>query len=139
MVIKQSEKIIEYCEKFIDELPEEFFEKDISQNSEYGVGCYFKEKVHIGFLLWIGFTPPILERNPKFAFSVAVNTEKPLSFVESSYLQSTDSKEENWIYSPIDIDIETLNANECFEQFKQKAIKSLKEILHIALDTAIGF
>ena len=96
-------KILEFCNHFLDSLDEQFFIKGVGQNNKDGTGRYFWE-TKIDYLMFIGYTPFLQDGKNNYAFSIAVNTEKPvpeeyLSSLEC--LQFTFNSDENWIYFPI--------------------------------------
>ena len=99
---KQKE-ILDFCSAYLETLDDSFFIKGAGQNSEYGTGRYFWER-QIDMLLFIGFVPSFEKKNPKYAFSISVNTEIPLDaddLSEFNALQVREDEFENWIYLPI--------------------------------------
>ena len=118
---RQSE-ILDFCTEFLNSLDNQLFVKGSGQNSEYGTGRYFWEQ-KIDLLMWIGFTPSVSEGIPDFGFSVAVNSETPISekaLTLFDCFQVTDNSEENWIYVPISCEVKKENG-----EFSAKDRKSV--------------
>lgn len=133
----EEKAILGFCGAYLDSLPKEFFVQGAGQNSEYGIGRYFWER-NLDLLMFIGFVPPLQEENPDFAFSISINTERPLSeemLAQCKVLQKTDGESENWIYAPIEcgfVPNSTTIGKEMPPSIKKTVDTSLKTVMQIA-------
>ena len=124
-------EILKFCNHFLDSLDEKFFIKGVGQNNKDGTGRYFWES-KIDILMFIGYTPFLQDDKNNYAFSIAVNTEKPIpeEYLSSlECLQFTFNPDENWIYFPIAIMIENENGDyspELLESAKTALLDAMK-------------
>ena len=124
-------EILKFCNHFLDFLDEKFFIKGVGQNNKDGTGRYFWES-KIDILMFIGYTPFLQDDKNNYAFSIAVNTEKPIpeEYLSSlECLQFSFNPDENWIYFPIAIMIENENGDyspELLESAKTALLDAMK-------------
>ncbi|MBP5707049.1 MAG: helix-turn-helix transcriptional regulator [Spirochaetales bacterium] len=124
----RQQAILDFCGMFLDSLDERYFIKGVGQNSQYGTGRYFWES-KIDLPMFIGFTPTLTGTKCRYAYSVCVETGKPLPsdlLATFDCLQEPDGDDTNWIFVPIDLD-ETDS-----ERMLSNAKKSLKTVIEIS-------
>ena len=144
---KLADRVLELCGRYLDGLPSQYFEKGRAQYSKYGIGYYFFER-YVNNVLWIGLSPSLQGDKARFAFSVAVNSDRPYdkSDTEGDLLSKGDGDEEYWIYIPIDIDLKKVSTDAEYEQFRLAANKAVQTALRVSrrlldsflVDTEIG-
>ena len=118
--------VLDFCKEVIDSLDKNIFTSGVFQNSEFGTGQYFWEE-KLDNLMFIGETQPLYNKNPKYTFSVALNTEvtlpdKMLSKIDC--IQVSDKDGGNWIYIPFDHE-GILKGSPFSKQLKKSAMNAI--------------
>ena len=127
-------KILRFCKTYLDGLDKSHFTRGAGQNSEYGTGIYFYES-KIDLLLWIGFTPDMQQKNPRCAFSIAINTEIKIPDEELAAFDAVcipDGEGENWVYIPIKHPITSTFETELPGDLKKASDEALFSAMGIA-------
>ena len=127
-------KILSFCKSYLDGLDKRHFTRGAGQNSEYGTGIYFYES-KIDLLLWIGFTQDLQQKNPRCAFSIAINTEIKIPDEELADFDAAcipDGEGENWVYVPIRHPITSAFEKEMPVKLKEASDAALFSIMRIA-------
>lgn len=111
-----SEKVLKLCEGFLETHTKQYEYKKKKEQSEYGIGCYFKDKKTKADL-WIGISP-IVE---KYSFSAAIK-------VETENVEQKGHKEGDYAYFPLDKEI--LAKYEDDEKLQEAFNKNAESVLN---------